>query len=104
LLTEMKIRIQNNTVRVRLNEREVAELDQGMALSSETSFPGSRLNFSLRSGEYDQTSFDNNSVKIIVSNEKVTRWANTEEVTIAMEFKISDEEKLSILVEKDMKI
>jgi hypothetical protein len=100
----MKLRIQNNTLRVRLNEREVSSLHQGQVLKSQTWFPGNILSFTLAADQTSMADFVSNEVKIKVNIKEVEHWAKSDEVTIAMEFHTSNDEKLSILVEKDMKI
>ena len=103
-MNKMKIRIQNNTLRVRLNEGEVSSLLQGQVLKSQTWFPGNILNFTLAADQNSTADFVANEVKIKVNMKEVEHWAKSDEVTIAMEFHTSNDEKLSILVEKDMKI
>ena len=100
----MKIRIQSNTVRVRLNEREVSELQQGQSIVSQTWFPTGKLIISLHPDQENHADLQENQINITVSTAKVNHWASSDEVSIGMEFDTPDEEKLSILVEKDMKV
>ena len=100
----MKIRIQNNIVKIRLNNLEVEDFQQGQELLSKTSFPGNNLTFSLMTDQSNTADFVANTVNITVDDQEVSQWASTDEVTIAMEFDMPNDEKLSILVEKDMKV
>ena len=100
----MKIRIQNNSLRIRLNEREVAELNNGHQFNSKTSFPTGELIFNLAAGSGNSAELNGSSVSIIVAQSTVEQWATTNEITIAMEFPLSNEKNLSILVEKDIKV
>ena len=100
----MKLRIQNNSVRLRLNEGEVKELNAGKGISSLTQLPGGNLSFVLKKGGANSVRFNQGELIIEVHDQQIKEWADSEEVTIAMEFDTPNEEKLSILVEKDMKI
>ena len=100
----MKIRIQNNTVRIRLNDREVQDLHQGKEIVSKTRFPGNELTISLCTGHAGTAEFIANRIDVTVSQSEVDDWATSQEVTMAMTYDLPNDEKLSILVEKDMKV
>ena len=100
----MKIRIQNNTIRVRLNEREVKDLHAGKELESNTVFPENTLLITLRPKLSNMVTLSNNTLIIDVADHAVASWANSDDVTLAMDYDIPNDQKLSILVEKDLKM
>lgn len=100
----MKIRIQGNTIRLRLNDREVQELDKGETLVSETWLPEGSLRFELSSGLENQVVSTTKSIAINVESDTLESWATSDEITIALSFDTPQDKNLSILVEKDMKV
>ena len=100
----MKIRIQNNTVRIRLNEREVKELQEGQELVSNTSFPENNLLITLRSNSSNKVAFIENRINIDVAGHAAKSWAKSDDVTLDLTFDTPNDQKLSILVEKDLKM
>ena len=100
----MKLRIQENTLRIRVNEKEVDMLANGATLSSETTFPENSLRFTLLVSDGQAVSLSKTEVKITLNRMEVETWALSSEVSIAMVFEVSNDKKLSILVEKDMKV
>jgi hypothetical protein len=100
----MKLRLQNSSLRLRLNEREVDNLGRGEKLVNETFFPESKLTILLASGTVDKVNYHDDLIEVIVDFKKIEAWAKSDEVTIAMEFAVSNDKKLSILVEKDIKV
>lgn len=100
----MKLRIQENTLRIRVNEKEVGMLANGATLSNETTFPENSLRFTLLVSDGQAVSLSKTEVKITLNRMEVKTWALSSEVSIAMVFEVSNDKKLSILVEKDMKV
>ena len=100
----MKLRIQGDTIRIRVNDNEVSQLQSGQSLVSATHFPGNVLEIKLTPENEDYVSYDNGQILIGVKMDKIMAWAESDEITIPMEFAVSDDKKLSILVEKDMKV
>ena len=100
----MKLRIQHDTIRIRLSELEVQEFGKGNSLVSRTHFPQADLEFRLMPNSKERVVFENGKVEITVPEEKISDWAASDQITIAMEISVSNDKKLSILVEKDMKL
>ena len=101
----MKIRIRDNSIRLRLSKGEVeAVRDKGVVTSS-TGFPGGRqFSYSLESSPASVNPaafYSENKMKIRVPETTVLAWAITEQVSIKGEQLLDDGEKLTILVEKD---
>ncbi len=101
----MKLRIRDNSVRVRLTRGEVDTLRDNGVVSARTGFPGSReFQYRVESspasvipGAY----FSDNVVTVRLPETTVLAWANSEQVSIAGEQRLDDGEQLMILVEKD---
>lgn len=101
----MKLRILDNSVRLRLTRGEVDTLrDEGL-VSARTGFPGGRdFHYVLESSPASVSpgAFLSDSVMAVrLPETTVLAWAATEQVSIHGEQLLDDGEKVSILVEKD---
>lgn len=101
----MKLRIRDNSVRLRLTRGEVEALrDEGL-VSSRTVFPAGReLQYVLESSpaSVKPGAFLSDCVMTVrLPETTVLAWAATEQVSIVGEQLLEDGENLSILVEKD---
>ncbi len=101
----MKLRIRDNSVRVRLTRGEVDTLRDTGIVSARTGFPGGHdfqyLVESSPASVSPGASFSGNAVTVRLPETTVLAWANSEQVSIAGEQGLDDGEKLMILVEKD---
>ena len=101
----MKLRIRDNSVRVRLTRGEVDTLRDNGVVSARTGFPGSReFQYRVESSPASVIPgafFSNNVVTVRLPETTVLAWANSEQVSIAGEQRLDDGEQLMILVEKD---
>lgn len=101
----MKLRIHGNSLRLRLNRAEVAELaDKGRVESSIEFSPWAKLSYSVEvikdlaaAGAVCLAG----DIRVQVPENDVREWAKTERVEIAAEQPLGDGRRLSILVEKD---
>lgn len=100
----MKLRIQGNTVRVRLNDKEVESLAAGQKLIDQTQFISGALQYIVQPAASSDADFKQNTILISVDELEITKWNNSDQVSISIESATSDAKKLSILVEKDMKV
>lgn len=100
----MKLRIQGNTIRIRLNEKEVDRLKSGESIEDQTVFPSARLEYRIAGGAKNSVDLFENVITITVNSKELVNWGNIEQVTIRFEVSTGDEKKISILVEKDMKL
>ena len=101
----MKIRIKDNSVRLRLTRGEVdAMRDSGVVISN-TGFPGGRrLTYTLESSPASVSPaafYSDNKISVRLPETLVLAWATTEQISIRGEQILDDGEQLSILVEKD---
>ena len=101
----MKLRIRDNSVRVRLTRGEVDTLRDNGVVSARTGFPGSReFQYRVESSPASVIPgafFSDNVVTVRLPETTVLAWANSEQVSIAGEQRLDDGEQLMILVEKD---
>lgn len=101
----MKIRIRDNSVRLRLTRGEVEAINANGVVTSMTGFPGSReFRYSLESSPASVNPaafYSDNEIRIRLPETVVHAWATTEQVSIEGEQVLDDGQKLSILVEKD---
>lgn len=101
----MKLRIQGNSVRVRLTQREVRSLADGQRLEQTTEFSEfSRLITHIEpSGEVSRSTatFDGGHLLLRLPLEQVHQWAETDQVGIESDQPIGDGRSLHVLVEKD---
>ena len=103
----MKLRIQGNSIRLRLTPEEVAALDQHGTIEDCIQFgltPGEALVYSLRSTDeisYVKADFANSRVTLRVPVSTAREWAATERVSINAEQPLGDGSTLRILIEKD---
>lgn len=105
----MKLRIQRNSLRLRLSQSEVAGLaERGRVAECIRFGPQSEaeLTYELVSSERTPTlaaSFRARAVTVTVPAERVREWAGSGEVTLEGSIPLGGDEVLRILVEKDFK-
>ena len=101
----VKIRIRDNSVRLRLTRGEVEEINANGVVTSTTGFPGSReFRYSLESSPASVNPaafYSDNEIRVRLPETVVHAWATTEQVSIEGEQVLDDGGKLTILVEKD---
>ncbi len=101
----MKLRIRGDSMRLRLKRSEVDQLAAGTSIVEETHFPGAVLTYRVdvsEEGDFLAT-FDNGILLVSLPKSKVLDWANTDEVSLFAEQKLSGSDSLSLLIEKDFK-
>ncbi len=101
----MKLRIRDNSVRLRLTQGEVDTLRSDGILSARTGFPGGRdFQYVLESSPASVTPgafFSENVITVRLPETTVLAWASSEQVSIEGVQILDDGEQLAILVEKD---
>jgi len=101
----MKLRIRENTIRLRLKQNEVEKLASGESIVEQTRFPDSVLTYRLdvsKDGPFS-ASFQDGNLTICLPEPQVTQWAKNDEVSIVAEQTLGNADVLSLLVEKDFK-
>jgi hypothetical protein len=101
----VKLRIRDNSVRLRLTQGEVDTLRSDGILSARTGFPGGRdFQYVLESSPASVTPgafFSENVITVRLPETTVLAWASSEQVSIEGVQILDDGEQLAILVEKD---
>jgi hypothetical protein len=101
----VKIRIKDNSIRLRLSRGEVDTMRDNGVVISKTGFPGGReFRYTLESSPASVNPaafYSDNEIRVRVPETVVLAWATTEQVSIEGEQVLDDGEKLSILIEKD---
>jgi len=99
----MKLRIRGNSLRLRLKRGEVDQIAAGSSIVEETQFPNSVLTYRLDVSENHEisASFDRGSLVISLPKSRVSDWADSDEVSLSAEQKITGAGSLSLLIEKD---
>jgi hypothetical protein len=93
----MKLRFQENSLRLRLSQSEVARLAETGMVEKRTDFPGDQtLSYSVESGDSNVVRFENDSIRVIVARGVAMRWIDTDQTGI--EFQSGP---LKVLIEKD---
>ena len=100
----MKLRFRNNSLRLRVNQREVEDLAAGTALAECVYFPGnSSLSYILEpvKSDYAEASFQQGRIHIAVPDEEVRRWAVGDTIGLYFELPVN-EIQLRVAIEKDL--
>ncbi len=102
---KMKLRIRDNSIRLRLTRGEVETLREDGLVSCRTAFPGGRdFQYLLESSPASinpAAFFSDRIMTVRLPETTVLAWATTEQVSIRGEQLLDDGEKIDILVEKD---
>jgi hypothetical protein len=99
----MKIRIHDDSVRLRLDRDEVERLGRGEAVTCETHFPRDRVlvyRVAVHDGAHLAASFHAHSISVVVPRDRAQHWARSAEVSISGE-ESAGGITLKILIEKD---
>ena len=101
----MKLRIRDNSIRLRLTRSEVDTVKSTGLLRAAVRFPGGNaLRYALESTPASVTPtavYANDELRVRVPESTIEAWADSDEVSITGEQGIEHAEVLHILVEKD---
>lgn len=101
----MKLRIRDNSIRLRLMRGEVDALKRDGTVVAYTAFPGGRsLGYRVESSPASvkpEAYFSESEVTVRLPETAVLAWASSEQVSIEGEQQLVDGDALRILVEKD---
>ena len=100
----MKLRFRQNTMRLRLNQHEVARLATGATLREELRFPAATvLAYSLEAsaGTKPGATYTDNQIRIIAPQTDVKAWAEGDEIGLYFEF-AAERSALKVAIEKDL--
>ena len=103
----MKLRIRDNSVRLRLSQGEVEQLQSEGLVGGCTEFPGGRsFVYEVESSPASVTPaahFSENRLTVRLPETVVLAWAKSEQVSMAGEQRLGDGGFLKLLVEKDFR-
>ncbi|HEX4229414.1 MAG TPA: hypothetical protein VHZ07_12155 [Bryobacteraceae bacterium] len=100
----MKLRLRRNSIRLRLNRRDVDMLASGNTIEEQVFFPGdAQLSYVLESRRNEDAAacFDGVSIRIAVPSAAVSAWANSQEIGLYYDF-AAGEQPLKVAIEKDL--
>ena len=99
----MKLRVKGDTMRFRLSELEVNQLQQGNQVADKIHFPSATFTYIVQPSASTTIDFIDNEVLLTVNREDVGKLAKSDQVSIVEVIIGSNGNNLSILVEKDFK-
>jgi hypothetical protein len=103
----VKLRIHGNSLRLRLNQAEVAQFSKTGFIEEAIEFgPGARLAFSLESQsgvDTPQALFEDSWIRIQIPTTRAENWVTSDLVGVAAEQPLGAGKHLSIMIEKDFK-
>jgi hypothetical protein len=98
----MKIRIRGNSIRYRLDKKDIEVLQIEQQVSETTPIGAASLHFAITAGA-PSIVLEQNTVTLYVPAQQLKTWILTEQVGFSMELPNPDNTSLHILVEKDFK-
>jgi hypothetical protein len=102
----MKLRINGNSIRLRLSKSDIAKLLAEAYLEERTSFGRENFGYTLQSKSGIHTlsaNFDQHKINVFIPKTFLKDWAVNDLVGFDAYMHISDTESLYILIEKDFK-
>ena len=100
----MKLRIQANSIRLRLSRSEVERFGAAGHIGESVEFqPGNHFTYSIRTGESLGAVHDTDGIHIVVPQHLAQDWARTDRVSIEGAHPLAGGGTLEILIEKDFK-
>jgi hypothetical protein len=103
----MKIRIKGNSLRLRLSQTEIRELDKKGIVSEVIAFgPGQALVYSLEKAEDlpdPRAIYTDNRIMVLLPGKTVDDWVHSDQVSIVGSQNNAASEGLSLLIEKDFR-
>jgi hypothetical protein len=101
----VKLRIRDNSIRLRLTQTETVTLKDAGIVAARTRFPGGRsLEYAVESSPASVTPavhFSENRLVVRLPETVVLAWAASDQVSMHGEQRLEDGDVVSILVEKD---
>jgi len=99
----MKIRIQDDSIRLRLDRAEVDAVGRGEPVAGHTHFPRDRVfsySLGVHEGPHVNATFHDHTISVVVPRSVAEHWASSDEVSIRSE-ENSAGISLNLLIEKD---
>lgn len=100
----MKIRIKGNSVRMRLSQKDVRELDEKGHVLETTQFPnGEFFDYSIviEPVRHVRAFVLENGIQVVLPEESERTWAGSDEVSVSAALDLPEGGQLAVLIEKD---
>ena len=100
----MKIRLLNNTLRIRISQSEVSNLQSRRKVESKTEFPGGTLSYEVNgnTNEWD-LGFKDNIIRLNIPKDQLDYFTSPQVITLKRNFHIDDGSSIKVTFEKDFK-
>jgi hypothetical protein len=97
----MKIRITENTLRIRLSDSDLNQLVRHTPLSVSLPFGVSEFRITLTTSDNTQTTLVNKEITVAIATETLIPWINSKENTLSTTIAHPNNRTLNVFVEKD---
>lgn len=97
----MKIRIAENTLRIRLSDSDLNQLVRHTPLSVSLPFGVSEFRITLTTSDNTQTTLVNKEITVAIATETLIPWINSKENTLSTTIAHPNNRTLNVFVEKD---
>ncbi len=97
----MKIRITENTLRIRLSDSDLNQLVSHTPLSVSLPFGVSEFRITLTTSDNTQTTLFNEEITVAIATETLIPWINSKENTLSTTIAHPNNRTLNVFVEKD---
>lgn len=97
----MKIRITENTLRIRLSDSDLNQLASHTPLSVSLPFGVSEFRITLTTSDNTQTTLVNEEITVAIATETLIPWINSKENTLSTTIAHPNNRTLNVFVEKD---
>jgi hypothetical protein len=97
----MKIRIAENTLRIRLSDSDLNQLVRHTPLSVSLPFGVSEFRITLTTSDNTQTTLVNEEITVAIATETLIPWINSKENSLSTTIAHPNNRTLNVFVEKD---
>ena len=100
----MKIRIRGNSIRYRLDKKDIQTLQEQQKVEEATTIGAGALHFCIKAkASGPAIKLEQTAIHLSVPADQIKTWIETEQVGISLELPNPDGSVLNILIEKDFK-
>jgi len=104
----MKLRIKGNSIRLRLTQSEVEELNKKGHVEDLVNFgDGVKFIYEIKKADLNKNTLEPvykaNKISVLVRQDQISQWALTDKVTIKENYINSDGDEVIVKIEKDFK-
>src|SRR5579863_5612820 len=101
----MKLRIRENSIRLRLTQKEVAHFRRSGQVDATICFAAGRtLSYSIerrQNAPEVSATFEGNAIRVVIPAQMAIRWTDSDDVGIQASRPIGENLRLELLIEKD---